>query len=50
MRTTELIEIGTELPNEETKEALEEVRKMKLNPSTGKTYTDVDAMIEDLLR
>jgi len=43
-------EIGAELPNEETKKALEEVQKMKLDPSTGKTYTDVDAMMEDLLR
>lgn len=50
MRTIEPIKIGIDLPNEETQEALEEVQKMKLDPSIGKTYTDVDAMMEDLLR
>ena len=49
MRTIEPIKIGTDLPNEETQEALVEVQKMKLDPSIGKTYTDVDTMIEDLL-
>lgn len=42
-------EIGAERPNAETREALEEVRCMKADPSLGKTYTDVDAMIKDLL-
>ena len=50
MRTIEPIKIGIDLPNEETQEALEEVQKMKLDLSIGKTYTDVDAMMEDLLR
>lgn len=49
MRTIEPIKIGTDMPNEETQEALEEVQKMKLDSSIGKAYTDVDAMIEDLL-
>ena len=40
-------EIGAEIPNAETKEALQEVRQMKADPSLGKTYTDVDAMMED---
>ncbi len=43
-------EIGAEIPNAETKEALQEVRRMKADPTLGKTYTDVDAMMEDLLR
>ena len=30
-------------------EALEEVRRMKADPSLGKTYTDVDAMMRELL-
>jgi DNA-damage-inducible protein J len=42
-------EIGAEVPNEETREAILEVQRMKANPSLGKAYTDVDAMMEDLL-
>ncbi len=42
-------EIGAELPNAETREAIMEVQKMKADPTLGKTYTDVDAMMEDLL-
>ncbi len=42
-------EIGAELPNAETREAIQEVQRMKANPTLGKTYTDVDAMMEDLL-
>lgn len=42
-------EIGAELPNAETREAIEEVRRMKADPSLGKAYTDVEAMMEDLL-
>lgn len=42
-------EIGADMPNVETREAIEEVRKMKANPISGKTYTDVDVMMEDLL-
>ncbi|MBQ2837063.1 MAG: type II toxin-antitoxin system RelB/DinJ family antitoxin [Peptococcaceae bacterium] len=43
-------ELKAELPNEETMEAIEEVRMMKQNPSMGKRYQDVDTMMEDLLR
>lgn len=43
-------EIGGEAPNAVTKEAIEEVRKMKANPALGKSYTDVDTMMEDLLK
>ena len=42
-------EIGAELPNDETREAIKEVQRMKADPSLGKTYTDVDKMMEDLL-
>lgn len=42
-------EIGAEIPNAETLEAIREVQRMKANPSLGKSYTDVDAMIGDLL-
>lgn len=36
-------------PNEETLEAMREVERMKKDPSLGKTYTDVDAMMKELL-
>lgn len=41
--------ISMDIPNEETKEAIEEVRQMKQNPSMGKSYTDVDEMMKELL-
>lgn len=34
---------------EETIAAFNEVEEMKKNPSIGKSYTDVDKMMEDLL-
>ena len=42
-------EIGAERPNAETLEAIQEVQAMKANPTIGKTYTDVDVMMKDLL-
>ncbi len=42
-------EIGGENPNAETIEALEEVKRMKADRSIGKTYSDVDQMMEELL-
>ncbi len=42
-------EVSAEIPNEETLEAFEEVERMKKDPSLGKTYTDVDQMIKELL-
>lgn len=42
-------EIGGTVPNSETIEAIQEVKEMKKNPDLGKTYTDVDQMMEDLL-
>ncbi len=36
-------------PNAETIAAIREVERMKADPSFGKTYTDVDSMMEDLL-
>ncbi len=42
-------EISRAIPNSETKEAIEEVRMMKQNPSIGKSYTDVDEMMKELL-
>ncbi len=41
--------ISMDIPNEETREALEEVRLMKEDPSLGKSYTDVDEMMKELL-
>ena len=37
-------DIGAEMPNAETKEAIKEVQRMKSDPVRGKTYTDVDTI------
>ena len=42
-------EIGGDVPNIETVEALQEVKRMKANPNLGKTYSNVDQMMEELL-
>jgi len=42
-------EISLNTPNAETMEAIKEVQEMKKNPSLGKSYTDVDEMITELL-
>lgn len=42
-------EIGGDAPNVETVEAIREVQRMKADPTLGKTYTDVDQMMEELL-
>lgn len=42
-------EVSRAVPNAETIEAIEEVRIMKQNPSIGKSYTDVDQMMKELL-
>lgn len=42
--------ISMEIPNPETRAAIEEVQQMKENPSMGKSYTDVDQMMEELLQ
>ncbi len=41
--------ISMRIPNSETVEAIEEVKAMKKNPSLGKSYTDVDEMMKELL-
>ena len=42
-------EIRLDEPNAETREAIDEVQRMKKDPAIGKTYTDVDAMMKELL-
>lgn len=42
-------EIGGDVPNAETAEAIRELKEMKADPSLGKTYFDVDQMMEELL-
>ena len=42
-------EISGDVPNAETIEAIQEVKKMKANPDMGKTYSHVDQMMEELL-
>ncbi len=42
-------EIRLSTPNEETLAAIKEVQMMKLDPSLGKSYTDVDEMMKELL-
>lgn len=39
-----------EQPNAETISAIDEVKKMKLNPQAYKSYDDVDEMMRDLLK
>lgn len=41
--------IDYEIPNAETIAAIEEVQRMKADSSIGKTYTDVDEMMKDIL-
>lgn len=43
-------DISLNIPNSETKAAIEEVQKLKENPSMGKSYTDIDQMMEELLQ
>lgn len=40
--------LDRETPNEETRAAIEETRKMIEDPSYGKSYMDVDEMMRDL--
>lgn len=42
-------EITREIPNAETLEAMKEVEQMKRDSSIGKSYTDVDEMMNELL-
>ncbi len=42
-------EIGGDAPNAETIEAIQEVRRMKADPNLGKTYSNVDQMMKELL-
>ena len=42
-----VIRYGT--PNADTIAAIEEVQRMKADPSLGKTYDNVDEMMRDLL-
>ncbi len=42
-------DISMRVPNRETIEAIEEVRAMKKDHSIGKTYSDVDEMMKELL-
>ncbi|MCM1296771.1 MAG: type II toxin-antitoxin system RelB/DinJ family antitoxin [Muribaculaceae bacterium] len=42
-------EIGGDVPNTETAEAIREVKRMKADPGLGRTYTDIDQMMEELL-
>lgn len=41
--------IQYETPNAETIVAIEEVQRMKADPSIGKTYASVDEMMKELL-
>lgn len=42
-------EVSRDNFNSETLEAFREVEEMKKNPSVGKSYTDVDEMMKELL-
>lgn len=43
-------DLKLDTPNEETLEAIREVEEMKKNPSMYRSYTNVDTMMEDLLK
>lgn len=42
-------EVTGDIPNSETREAIQEVQRMKADPTMGKTYTDVDQMMKEIL-
>ena len=42
-------EISLDVPNSETMEAIREVQEMKKDPSLGKSFTNVDKMMKELL-
>ena len=42
--------LSLDVPNKSTLAAIKEVQTMEKDPSLGKTYTDVDEMMEDLLK
>jgi len=42
--------LSRESVNAETLEAMEEVKQMKQHPEIGKSYTDIDEMMEELLK
>ena len=42
-------DVKVKKPNAETLAAFEEVKRMRGNPSAGKSYTDVDDMMRELL-
>lgn len=39
-------EVSLDIPNAETKAAIEEIAQMKKNPAKYKGYTDVDKMMQ----
>lgn len=43
-------DISMNIPNPETRAAIAEVQKLKENPSMGKSYTNIDQMMEELLQ
>ena len=42
-------ELSTDMPNAETIEAIQEVKRLKANPDLSKTYTNIEQMMEELL-
>lgn len=43
-------EVGGDVPNEETRRAIEEAQRMRRDLGLGKSYTDVNEMMRDLLK
>jgi DNA-damage-inducible protein J len=43
-------ELKLDIPNAETLAAIEEIQQMKKNSSKGEAYSDVDEMMQDLLK
>lgn len=49
MANANIFDIDGEVPNAETIAAIEEVQRMKSDPSLCKTYSSIDELIEELL-
>lgn len=43
-------EIGGKKPNRETIEAMNEIKQMEKDPSIGKSYSNVNQLMDDLLK
>lgn len=43
-------ELHADIPNEETIETIKEIDDMEKHPEKGKTYSNIDGLVDDLLK